>query len=157
MTQFTHHISAWDLKELPFADLLDTSTMTLSTTGLTGTPHAAPLYFAADQTLNLYFFSDTHSQHMQDIHTNPQAAIAIHSTSQGWKNIYGLQSRGQVVQVKPGPFWNAGWVLYHTKFPFVTELEAILTRNSFFVFQPQWVRLVDNRRGFGYKEEWTLI
>jgi len=35
-------------------------------------------------------------------------------------------------------------------------LEEMVARNALYVFQPRWIRLVDNRRGFGFKQEWTL-
>jgi len=34
---------------------------------------------------------------------------------------------------------------------------CIVQRNALYVFSPTWVRLVDNRRGFGFKQEWDLV
>jgi uncharacterized protein YhbP (UPF0306 family) len=35
-------------------------------------------------------------------------------------------------------------------------MKAILQRNALYEYIPAWVRLVDNRRGFGFKQEWDL-
>jgi uncharacterized protein YhbP (UPF0306 family) len=52
--------------------------------------------------------------------------------------------------------WDHAWELYVAKFPFVMELKAIVERNTLYAFIPSWVRQVDNRRGFGFKQEWSL-
>ena len=42
------------------------------------------------------------------------------------------------------------------KFPFVDAFKVIVARNVLFAFQPGWIRLVDNRKGFGFKQEWSF-
>ena len=128
--------------------------MTLATSGPDGVPHAADVYFAADEELNLYFFSDPLSQHGVDIARNGSAAVTIHPDCQGWEGIRGLQLRGEVGRVESGMEWDLTWNRYVAKFPFASELREIVALNQLFVFHPHWIRLVDNRRGFGYKEEW---
>ena len=44
--------------------------------------------------LHLYFFSDVESQHSQHIAQNPKTAAAIYPECQGWRDIKGLQLRG---------------------------------------------------------------
>jgi uncharacterized protein YhbP (UPF0306 family) len=138
------------------ADLLGLSTMTLSTSGPTGEPHAAAVYFAAGERVELYFFSDETSQHSQDAAHHPQAAITIYPECRDWQEIRGLQMRGTVRAVETGPEWDAAWTIYAAKYPFVSELKAVVERNRLYVFEPQWVRLVDNRQGFGFKKEWGV-
>ncbi|HLE53604.1 MAG TPA: pyridoxamine 5'-phosphate oxidase family protein [Anaerolineales bacterium] len=137
-----------------FADLLLLSTMTLATQCADGEPHAADVYFTSDEEVNLYFFSDPISQHGLDISHNPRAAVTIHPENPGWEDIRGLQMRGEVQWVEPGLEWDLAWERYAAKFPFVAGLKAVVERNQLFVFLPRWIRLVDNRRGFGYQEEW---
>jgi len=139
-----------------FPDLLSLSTMTLATSGPSGEPHAAPVYFAAAETLYLYFFSDPHSQHSLDLARDARAAAAIYPECRDWRDIRGLQLHGEVHPVPPGLEWDAAWVLYAAKFPFVSGLKAVVERNVLYAFTPRWVRLVDNRRGFGFKQEWDL-
>ena len=146
------------------SDLLQLSTMTLCTTGADGLPHAAPVYFTAiempgDVSLSvwsLYFFSEARSQHAHDLTHDGRAAIAIYPECREWQDIRGLQMRGEARQVRPGFEWEIAWEQYRAKFPFVAHLKAVVARNDLYAFTPRWVRLVDNQRGFGFKEEWTL-
>lgn len=139
----------------PFQDLLAIHTLTLATQGAGG-PHAAPVYFAADEELHLYFFSDPQSQHARCLAQDPRAAVAFYPPSQDWQEIRGLQMRGEAYPVKSDSQWEQGWACYRLKFPFVDALKAIVAQNALYVFLPHWIRLVDNRRGFGFKQEWTL-
>jgi len=137
-------------------ELLNVSAMTLATVGTGDAPHAAVVYFASGEELDLYFFSESKSQHSQDINHNPNCAITIYPECMDWRDIRGLQLRGQVKKLPAGQEWQAAWELYVMKFPFVSKLEAIVRRNALYHFSPEWVRLVDNRRWFGYKKEWNL-
>jgi len=132
------------------------STLTLATTDPKGNPHAAPVYFAHDNELNLYFFSETKSQHGQDIARNPRAAAAIYPECEGWQDIRGVQLRGEVLRVESGETREKAWGLYKNKFPFVKALKAIVARNQMYVLVPNWMRLVDNTQGFGYKQEFRF-
>ncbi len=137
-------------------DLLSLSTLTLATTGEDGQPHAAAVYFVADDNLRLYFFSDPSSQHSQDIGRDPRAAVAVYPECHDWKDIRGLQMRGEVRLVLSPSEWQAAWERYVAKFPFVSELAQVVSQNALYVFIPSWLRWVDNRYGFGFKQEWSL-
>ncbi len=137
-------------------ELLDLAAMTLATCGENGEPHAAPVYFAANEQWELYFFSDPLSQHSVDLAHTPRLAAAIYPECSGWQEIRGLQLRGSARLLPAGPAWDAAWQVYVQKFPFVKVMKAVVRRNALYAFQPEWVRLVDNRQGFGFKQEWTL-
>ncbi len=130
--------------------------MTLATCDAAGHPHAAPVYFTATAELSLFFFSDRQSLHSQHITQNPQAAAAIYPQCQGWRDIRGLQLRGQAGLVDSPAEWQAAWERYHAKFPFVRSLRAIVAQNQLYVFIPQWIRWMDNSQGLGFKQEWDL-
>lgn len=138
--------------------LLSLSTMTLATCRPEANPHAAPVYFAAGHGYPpaLYFFSDPESQHGRDLSQNPNAAAACYPECRGWQDIRGLQMRGEARLVERGTEWDAAWACYTAKFPFVNKLKAIVARNALYVFKPSWIRLVDNRQSFGFKQEWTF-
>jgi uncharacterized protein len=138
-------------------ELLSQSTMTLATTGSAGEPHAAAVYFASDESINLYFFSDPTSQHVLDIIRNETAAAAIYPECKGWLDIRGLQLRGEVKPVEPGKDWEKGWQLYTDKFPFVRGFQLVVARNRLYQFRANWLRWSDNSRGFGHKEEWQRL
>ena len=46
--------------------------------------------------------------------------------------------------------------MYKAKFPFVVEFEGEVSRSEFYRFVPKWIRLIDNKVQFGYKEEIEL-
>jgi len=140
---------------------LQLSTMTLATASSKGFPHVAPVYFAAEKTQDsqgwaFYFFSAPDSLHAIHIREQPQVAAAIYPETWNWQEIRGLQMRGAAHALVPGVEWERAWSLYRDKFPFVNQLKIAVARNTFYRFQPVWIRLVDNRRGFGHKEEWIL-
>lgn len=139
----------------PFADLLSVSTMTLATRGEVDI-HTAPVFFVADAHLCLYFFSEEKSLHGQHILQTRQVAAAIYPQCTGWQDIRGLQIHGKVRKVEQREEWDLAWNLYLRKFPFVKSLKAIVRKNQLFVLMPEWIRLVDNTKRFGYKEEWNL-
>jgi uncharacterized protein YhbP (UPF0306 family) len=64
--------------------------------------------------------------------------------------------RGTVRAVDSKHEWQAAWQCYREKFPFVIDLEDVIKSNQLYAFTPAWIRLVDNRRGFGFKQEWDL-
>lgn len=141
--------------DLSIDELWALPAMTLATMGEDGTPHAATVYFASDEKhTTLYFFSEHDTQHGLDLLTNPSAAGTIYPLVDRWQEIRGLQVRGTVSAVPPGENWVRGWDRYLVKFPFAAEMKETVARSTLYAFHLDWVRLIDNRRGFGYKEEW---
>jgi uncharacterized protein YhbP (UPF0306 family) len=133
--------------------------MTLATTDPEGNPHATPVYFVSvdvGQCLGLYYYSDGKSEHSQHLTKNPKAAAAIYPECHGWRDIQGLQLRGEVRIVESGEERDSAWKQYKVKFPFVSALKTVITQNELYVFIPCWVRLVDNSKRFGFKKEWDL-
>ena len=136
--------------------------MTLATVSTTGTPHAAAIYFAAaekqspNRYTHLFFFSNFTSQHGQDLASNPHAAAEIHPEVPDWQNIHGLQLHGLVKPVEAGPNWEEAWRVYRAKFPFTTGLKDLISQNWLYAFSIHWIRLIDNRQGFGFKMEWSI-
>jgi 4-hydroxy-3-polyprenylbenzoate decarboxylase len=140
----------------PPAELLALPAMTLATVGEDGQQHAAAVYFAAGEQNQLYFFSELASQHARDLQSRTLAAVTIQPLAASYQEIRGLQGRGSVHPVPPGQEWDTAFALYLAKFPFVAGMRQTLAQNTLYVFTPAWLRLLDNRRGFGYKEEKTL-
>lgn len=141
--------------ELP-PELLQLSTMTLATVNHDGRVHSAPVFFVAEGSHKFFFFSERHTQHSRDMQENPLAAVSIYPECYDWREIRGVQMHGMVVAVERGSEWEAAWSQYSQKFPFVTNLKRIVSKNDLYVFLPSWIRLVDNRRRFGYKKEWLI-
>ncbi len=143
-------------RNLTQAQMLALPVMTLATRGADGQPHAAPVYFVADGPQVLYFFSSAGSQHVHDLADSPAAAAAIYTPTQGWREIRGLQMRGQVRPVSPGPEWERAWELYLARFPFAADQQIRAMRDTLFAFEPAWVRSLEPGKGFGYSDEWDV-
>jgi len=145
-----------------YTDLFTLSTMTLCTANQGGEPHAAPVYFVAyvskkpGEAPRLYFFSEVDTRHGQDIAARGIASAAIYPDTQSWQDIRGLQLRGLVHSIPKGTEWNRAWELYQQKFPFVSAFLKIVDISDLYVLTPVWIRLVNNRLGLGFKQEWTF-
>lgn len=148
-------LSPGEKETWPPADLLSLPAMTLATVDSKNQPHAASLYFAADQAYHFYFYSDPDSFHGKNAAGGCSAAVTIHPLVEGWEEIRGLQMEGLVRQVSDPEEREKAWNIYQHKFLFVSGLKNLVDENSLYVFTPHWTRLVDNLRGFGYKEERT--
>lgn len=137
--------------------LAEHSTLSLATVSGDGLPLAANLFFASDAGLNLYWVSGAKSRHSLALSVHPRVAITVHAEVWSWAEIAGVQMEGMARVLSAGPEWQAAWELYLAKFPFVKDdFEAEISRSNFYCFSPQWVRLIDNTRGFGHKEEITF-
>lgn len=141
-------------------------TVTLASTGQGG-PWAATVFYASDADLRLYFVSDPRTRHGRDLAANPSVAAAIDGDVHTWNDVRGLQLEGEA-RILPEEERAAAVALYLAKFPDVARLfeaprndsERVigerLRRTAFWRLTPRWVRVIDNREGFGFKEELTL-
>ncbi len=143
------------------AFLASHTTLTLATIGPDG-PAAAAVFYAADGNLNLYFLSEDQTQHGRNLLADPRVAGTIQADDQDWRELQGMQMRGEAKPVSAAQLPHAA-AIYGNKFAFVGALLAgaqgpgalvgPLARARFWVLQPTWFRLVDNTVRFGFKEE----
>ncbi len=129
--------------------------MVLATRGPDGTPRATPVYFAAEHTLRLIFLSDPDSAHSRNLVSAPQASVAIYPEESDWRRLRGVQMTGHAATIE-GNEAELARRAYARRFPFVSELARALDASRAYAFRPSWVRLIDNRRGFGFQHEWNL-
>jgi uncharacterized protein YhbP (UPF0306 family) len=134
-------------------------TASLATAGADGLPHAANVQFVADENLNLYFVSSAESLHARHVAARPQVALTVYDHGDiDPGGIRGLQIHGLCRQVANDQRPTV-WRLYVQRFSFVESsptLRAAAEAQPFFQVTPTWVRLIDNRRGFGFKIEQSL-
>ncbi|MGD0573759.1 MAG: pyridoxamine 5'-phosphate oxidase family protein [Anaerolineales bacterium] len=130
------------------------SAMTIASVGAEGQPMAASVYFAFTPDLHFYFLSSAHTQHVQNLRRDHRAAVCFSPAGARWQNLRGVQMRG-VVTLGQGEEEKRGRSVYLARFPFARALERALEEASLHCFVPDWVRLIDNRLGFGHKEEWS--
>jgi hypothetical protein len=141
-------------------------TATLATTN-GREPWAAAVFYAADADLNLYFVSDPATRHGRDLAANGEVAVAVHADCTAWSEVCGLQLRGRACLLD-GAGRDAAMALYLAKFADVRRLfeapanddEAAIGRRlraaGLYRFTPAWLRVIDNRRGFGARREAVL-
>ncbi|MFJ3953622.1 hypothetical protein ACIPXV_26875 [Streptomyces libani] len=106
----------------------------------------------------LYFVTATTTRHGRAL-VGPGARVAFTAQRDGqeWSGLTGLQGRG-CCRPLSGAERAAGWRVYVERFPFVAaseRLRAALERTTLWELRPDWLRLIDNGQGFGYKEEWS--
>lgn len=161
-----------DLRERLEDFLRRHTTMSLATVSPEGLPQSASVFYAADDGLNLYFLSSPNSRHCVNLKQNPQAAATIHADGQAWQEIRGLQIEGAVDWVTGVVQTTQAAKAYVARFDFlkglldaaggisrgggtdeVITLSGALSGSQFLVLRPTWIRMIDNTRGFGHKEE----
>jgi uncharacterized protein YhbP (UPF0306 family) len=116
------------------------------------------LFYASDDSCQLYFVSSVTTRHCQHIAVNPQVSVSISGECADWKEIKGLQLDGVAGVVSEAD--RDGVVeMYLTKFPALkklhqaSEILKLLWESSFYRVSPKWIRLIDNSKGFGHKDE----
>ena len=141
------------------------TTLTLATMN-DDTPWAATVFFAADGKFNLYFVSDHRTRHGRDVEINNNVAATINPDCRDWNEIKGLQLRGTISVVK-GVGRAKALALYLKKFPQVDQLfrnpqdaqeETIAQRlksANIYKITPAMIRVIDNARGFGQRDEFV--
>lgn len=144
--------------------LASLTTLSLATVDARGLPCAAAVYFAQDPQLNLFFLSAKTTVHGTNMLATPRVAATAHDEHQDWKSLCGIQLTGEARPVGPLEF-PAAARLYNRKFPFVDLLKAAddkaalakaMAATTIWKLTPDWIRLTDNARGFGFKQELSL-
>ncbi|MCP3999328.1 MAG: hypothetical protein GY727_00225 [Gammaproteobacteria bacterium] len=146
--------------------LNEISTLTLATSS-DSSPWAATVFFAADSKFNIYFVSDHRTRHGRNMAANEQVAATINPDCDNWHDVAGLQISG-VVSVVGGLERTKALAVYLKKFPQIDALfakpqgeheETIAARlkaANFYKITPEMIRVIDNEKGFGYREEIKL-
>jgi uncharacterized protein YhbP (UPF0306 family) len=132
--------------------------LTLAVMEADGSPYAAALFYAVDEELRFHVVTDPATRHGKAMLANPSVAGTIQLDRQQWHEIRGVQFRGLCRQLGSEERVRA-WEVYRTRFVFLQQPDTTLTRElantALWRIDPTWIRLIDNRLGFGHKEEWT--
>ncbi|HEV2686894.1 MAG TPA: pyridoxamine 5'-phosphate oxidase family protein, partial [Bryobacteraceae bacterium] len=131
------------------------STLSLATTDADGTPRIAPLFYLSDG-LRLYWFSSASSDHSKNLERNSAAAVTVYRPTSKWEEIRGVQMRGRVSVVADSDQRQSIGKAYTDRFELGTLFDVLISRTSLYVFQPAWVRYLDNSKHVGYKVERKL-
>jgi uncharacterized protein YhbP (UPF0306 family) len=129
---------------------------TLAVTDSAGV-HATAVFYAVNDDLHLFFVTDPTSRHGQALLATGTVAGTVQDDRQEWHAVTGIQFHGAVRQLD-GDDRHRGWELYTARFPFLLTGNVVLTgalaKSALWRIEPTWLRLIDNRLGFGHKEEW---
>ena len=140
--------------------LSDCRTASLATVDDDGRPHAANIQYVHDERLRLYFVSSEDAAHSQHAAARPDVAVTVyHHEDAEPGTIRGLQIRGRLTAVTDEREQDTALTQYLSKFSFIADshkLRGAVERQTLYCFTPSWVRLIDNRRGFGFKAEMRI-
>lgn len=112
-------------------------------------PWAAHCFYTYMELENLFVFtSDLKTKHVSDFIKNPKAALSVALETDVIGKIQGLQVTGNVTRPE-GRMLIKAKSRYLKRFPF-----AILMNTTIWVFLPEYMKMTDNRLGFGKKLVW---
>jgi uncharacterized protein YhbP (UPF0306 family) len=141
--------------ELVAALLGEETTFSLATTGKNGLACVAPLFYIVDEELSLYWLSSRSSLHSLNLAATPRAVATVCRSVESWRKIRGVQLRGTVSKVTDPERRIALLAAYCERFKLGRVLRPVLRLSTLFSFQPDFIRYIDNARGFGSKFELT--
>jgi uncharacterized protein YhbP (UPF0306 family) len=112
-------------------------------------PYCCTCFYVYLETENLFVFtSDKKTKHIQDLENqkNVAGAIALETSIIG--KIRGIQFTGKISELK-GSKLSKAHLSYLKKFPI-----AILKETTLWAIEPVFIKMTDNRLGFGKKLIW---
>ena len=122
-------------------------------------PGACAVWFAVQEDLTIFFLSALSTRHGTALASGGQVAITVQKDEQHWRSIQGIQGSGICRPVAPEHRASA-WQTYSGRFPFVIQpfgnIVSALAAVTLWSVVPTWLRLVDNTKGFGHKEELSI-
>jgi uncharacterized protein YhbP (UPF0306 family) len=93
--------------------------------------------------------------HSLNLARTPRAAATVYRGVDNWKKIRGVQLRGTVSKVTEPERRAALLKTYCERFKLGRVLRPALRLSALYSFQPDFIRYIDNARGFGFKFELT--
>lgn len=124
-----------------------------------GKPSICAVWFAVSENLTIYYVSNVRTQHGSILKSGGSVAFTVQKDDQDWRLIQGVQGMGYCAPISPERR-DAAWQTYSRRFPFViqpfADLAQVVSVITLWSIVPDWLRLVDNTKGFGHKEELYL-
>ena len=136
--------------------LREQSTLALATTDEQGQACVAPLYYIVDEELTLYWLSSETSLHSENLKRVPSAAATIYRQTENWKEIRGVQLRGQVTVIADPGRRRALIKTYCERFQLGVLFKTAISQCSLYALRPVFFRYIDNSRAFGHQFEIVL-
>lgn len=137
--------------------------MTVATADPEGNaPHAAHVFYVADERMRLVFLSQKSSQHGRHIGKGAPVAVTVSESHEDWRDIQGVQLWGRACLLTGGAEATA-LARYLARFPFVKELLrdpgsiARLRDIGVYQIEAEKVALTDNSAGLFGRETVELV
>ena len=130
------------------------NTMTLATIGKDGPAAAAVLYVPIKEGKSLIFVSSEKSEHIKNSKNNNSCAVTIQEDGLKWNMIRGLQIKGKIFLAN-----EKYWKDYFEKYDYIksdSKLSKALKKVKLYELKIDWIRMIDNSKGFGNREETEL-
>lgn len=148
-----------ELKSAILDELRRNTVLTLATTGESG-PHAVSLMYAHDG-FDLYWLSDPKTRHSRHLEAGRPVAVTIAAQQDDFQRIRGLQIEGRAGRLTDAALSSRGFELLVARYPFLKRFGAgRLARHLgaavVYRFDPARLTLIDNSRGFGFKQTLEL-
>ena len=136
--------------------LREETTLALATTGEDGSATVAPLFYLAGPDLALYWLSSSTSAHSRNLARTSRTAVTIYCHAESWRQIRGVQIRGTVSVVTEPERRAAITKIYCKRFNLGRILKLAVRQSVLHVLQPEFLRYLDNSRGFKSNFELAL-
>ncbi len=118
-------------------------------TSVNDIPYCANCFYAYSKKDNVFIFtSDNDTKHINDVRKNSNVAASIVLETNIVGKIRGLQING-IMYEPEGELLKSVNRKYMLKYPF-----AKLMKTKLWVLKPDFIKLTDNRLGFGTKLKW---
>ncbi len=130
------------------------NTMTLATIGKDRPSAAAVFYAPIKNGKSLVFVSSEKSEHIVNSKNNNSCAVTIQEDGQEWNVIRGIQIKGNIILANE-KYWND----YLERYDYIksdSTLSKALEKVKLYELKIEWVRIIDNSKGFGNREEYEL-
>ena len=127
------------------------NTLTLATEKNHEVFAAALFYVPIDNGKSLVFVSNPKSEHIKNLKYNPKCAATIQENNLDWRNIKGLQIKGEI-EIAEEKYWKN----YLNEFKYITNNETLtnaMEKVRLYKLKIHWARFIDNSKGFGNKKE----
>ena len=114
-------------------------------------PYCANCFYTYVKDENVFVFtSDEETRHIQDVKEQNKVAASIVLETSTIGKIQGLQITG-ILEIPEGGLKQRVKKAYLKQFPY-----AVLMKTTLWVLKPNFLKLTDNRLGFGKKLIWTV-
>jgi len=150
--------SASDERAARIAAFLDAHrVMSLATSG-PGGPHAANVFYARDD-LTLVWVSSPDSEHSRHVGVRSPVAATIAADCLDYADVKGVQVHGQARRIDKAVERSRARARLEQRFDFLRRIRfgpaavyEAYEKAEFYCLEPTRIVLIDNSRGFGFKE-----